>query len=289
MKKNYKKTNFWIFYNYAKLETNFSVDEFGWHQSAPGYTFTEKRTNAIIQFVYSGTCRLTVWQGGCEKQFLVREGEAFVLRPGIGQCYVSDEHDPCSRYWLSFSGAECPDILNRCGLTADKFVFSGIDPKEAEEKFERFRACTNDRPETVFSIYANAFDILGMFARVNASESEPRESLSTNKLLVNSVAGYIEKNLGRRIMVSELAALFGYERSRFYRIFQSETGISVQQYISNLRITRARHLLSETDIPLSAIAEQLGYENYSSFSKNFFNRVGRNPSEYRAFNRGGEE
>lgn len=281
MKKNYRKTNFWIFYVSDRLSGDFVVDEFGWHKAPSGYIFEERRKNHLIEMVFCGTCHLTVWEGGVQKNFVVKEGEAFIIPAGVKHSYRSDEEDPSSRYWLSFSGARSEEVLKRIGFVQGQYVYTGLNVNEMEKRMEKFRLLTNDRPETIFSIYSSAYSVLGMFGRLNSIPAEETEGNQKRKLFIESVAGYVEKNLSRRIGVEELADSFGYERSHFYRLFRAEMHVSVQQYVTNRRIVRARSLLSETDKSLARVAEECGYENYSSFSKAFTGNVGISPSEYR--------
>ena len=281
MKKNYRKTNFWIFYVSDRLSSDFVVDEFGWHKAPAGYLFEERRKNHLIEMVFSGTCHLTVWEDGIPKEFVVKAGEAFIIPAGVKHSYRSDEQDPSSRYWLSFSGARSEEVLKRIGVVPGKYVFTGLNANEVEKRMEKFRPLTNDRPETIFSIYSACYSVLGMFSRLIAAPTDEAVANEKRKLFIESVVGYVEKNLSRRIGVEELADSFGYERSHFYRLFRAEMHVSVQQYVTNRRIVRARSLLSETDKSLSCVAEECGYENYSSFSKAFAGNVGVSPGAYR--------
>ena len=80
-------------------------------------------------------------------------------------------------------------------------------------------------------------------------------------------------------MLSKAACLSKYH---FLRLFRSAYGFSPHQYIQQLRIERARTILSRTDTPVADLADLLGFVNSQSFSRLFSQRVGVSPSRYRS-------
>ncbi len=65
-------------------------------------------------------------------------------------------------------------------------------------------------------------------------------------------------------------------------MLRSMTGLNTQQYIQNAIIEKAKEKLSTTDLSVSEIAYELGFEHPQSFSKLFKSKVGQSPSEFRA-------
>ncbi len=78
-----------------------------------------------------------------------------------------------------------------------------------------------------------------------------------------------------------IAAQAGYNKRYICSRFSEEIGMSVTRYFRLLRISRAKALLRETDLKISAIARLLGYEDVSRFIRNFRQTVGTNPNTYR--------
>lgn len=64
-------------------------------------------------------------------------------------------------------------------------------------------------------------------------------------------------------------------------IFKEEMNCSITIYIQNKRLAKAKELLRQTDYPISKIAEMVGYDNISYFSKLFRQKIGCQPGEYR--------
>jgi two-component system response regulator YesN len=65
------------------------------------------------------------------------------------------------------------------------------------------------------------------------------------------------------------------------RLFKRETGVSIIDYIINAKMDRAKILLTETNMRIVDICEEIGYDNYSHFGQAFKKRVGISPQEYR--------
>ncbi len=84
------------------------------------------------------------------------------------------------------------------------------------------------------------------------------------------------------IDLEALASTACLSKFHFLRLFKQAFGISPYQYIQQLRLEKATHLLKETSIPVSEIALILGYENSSSLSRLFHQRYHLYPTQYRA-------
>ena len=81
--------------------------------------------------------------------------------------------------------------------------------------------------------------------------------------------------------LEDLAAQAGVTPSHFCRIFKKACGVSPHQYVMKARLDRAQELLSQSDTPLSLIAEALGFTSQSHFTRAFRQFTGRTPSEFR--------
>ncbi|KGM46093.1 hypothetical protein NP83_02170, partial [Neobacillus niacini] len=69
--------------------------------------------------------------------------------------------------------------------------------------------------------------------------------------------------------------------SYFSRLFKKEVGETFVEYVTKMKINRAKELLEQTTDSVGKICERLGYDNQSYFIKIFKNYVGVTPIEYR--------
>lgn len=122
-----------------------------------------------------------------------------------------------------------------------------------------------------------------MFMRENHTlVSEDLNALENPKYQhVYHAADYISKHYTQTITLDMLAAKFFISKYYLCRTFKEITGYSINEYVNIHRIQRAKKLLEETDLGVSEIARQMGYESITYFEKVFKNYMTISPLKYR--------
>mgnify|MGYP001558936827 FL=1 len=92
---------------------------------------------------------------------------------------------------------------------------------------------------------------------------------------------YLHNNYHRRIALKELAKESKQSVSNLCRTFKEGTGITVLDYLQNLRITMAKRLIEKTNYSIATVAKLIGMEDESYFSRIFKREVGTSPNRYR--------
>jgi AraC family transcriptional regulator len=92
---------------------------------------------------------------------------------------------------------------------------------------------------------------------------------------------FIHDNFGRDLALEEIAGAAYLSEYHFARLFKQIIGTTPHGYLANLRIEKARKLLSETAIPIIEIAAMVGYQSQSHFTKIFKSVTGLTPKAYR--------
>lgn len=95
------------------------------------------------------------------------------------------------------------------------------------------------------------------------------------------VIEHLHAHLAEPLGVPELAAVAGLSPSRLQHLFAEQLGMSVIAHVEARRMERARLLLQSTDLPIGAIAGQLGYADPLYFSTRFRRRHGESPTAWR--------
>ena len=83
------------------------------------------------------------------------------------------------------------------------------------------------------------------------------------------------------LMLQDAAAAVGMSNSRFSTVFAQQSGKTFTEYLTALRLNRARELLRETEKRTAEIAFEVGYNDAHYFSYLFKKNLGLTPSEYR--------
>lgn len=92
---------------------------------------------------------------------------------------------------------------------------------------------------------------------------------------------WMEKRMGTNIQMEALVDEFGFSMRNFIRRFKEATEQTPLQYLQNLRIEKAKHLLESSNEGIEQITLHVGYEDGNSFRRLFKERVGLTPSAYR--------
>jgi AraC-like DNA-binding protein/mannose-6-phosphate isomerase-like protein (cupin superfamily) len=98
---------------------------------------------------------------------------------------------------------------------------------------------------------------------------------------INDVVSYITDNCTRSFSMAEVAQRLGMSESQFSRYFSKATGNSFTDFVSRLRINKACQLLMETDLYITNVCYDVGFNNVANFNRRFLQVKGMTPKEFR--------
>lgn len=105
---------------------------------------------------------------------------------------------------------------------------------------------------------------------------------NTGNQLISSIRNYIGKNYNDPdLSLKKISEVFSISESYFSYLFKAETGRNFSEYLEELRMQQAMHLLKETNTPLSELYSYLGYSNPNSFRRAFKKVYGASPKAFR--------
>lgn len=96
---------------------------------------------------------------------------------------------------------------------------------------------------------------------------------------------YIEAHAEQPMTLADIARASHLSVSRLAHVFKEQMGITIFDYVTSVRIARAKHLLLATDRRCTEIGFEVGYNNQSYFSRTFKSAVGLTPRQFRGHNR----
>lgn len=112
--------------------------------------------------------------------------------------------------------------------------------------------------------------------------NQEMDSSKSPKKVVEECTAYILQNLNREeLSVNEIAAHFYLNPIYLNRIFKKQNKITISQFMIREKMSLAAQLLKNPDSSAIAVANQVGYQNYSYFSTMFKKYYGCTPSQYR--------
>ena len=107
------------------------------------------------------------------------------------------------------------------------------------------------------------------------------ESASQSASAVKKIIAYINAHYEQEMTNSLFSQLSGYHEYYLNRLFIKHTGSTLRQYILDVRISHAKKMLLNTDLPLSVIAEKVGFNSNTYFSRYFRQITGITPTQFR--------
>jgi transcriptional regulator GlxA family with amidase domain len=98
---------------------------------------------------------------------------------------------------------------------------------------------------------------------------------------VHEAMARIEATCREPLPLGELASSVGLSPFHFLRVFRSVTGTTPHQYLIGARLRLAIRMLLDTDLPVTRIAYEVGFQDLSNFVNTFRRVIGSSPGAYR--------
>lgn len=230
---------------------------FGQEECDPHHSFGPRtRDYTLIHFVTKGHGIYSV--NGTDHR--VGPGEAFIICPNVITTYSADPTDPWAYSWVGFDGSlsehfgELPPTVRFRTNWAEKITQLERDWSTLE--------------------YHVAAILFLMYSEWFAERKEKND-------YVRSVKDYVDAKYVESISVEEISAQLNLDRRYLSRYFKQKTGQSIQEYLIDVRIKKAKKLLEHGSTVYEA-AQLCGYEDVCNFSKMFKKHTGISPGKWKS-------
>jgi two-component system response regulator YesN len=125
-------------------------------------------------------------------------------------------------------------------------------------------------------------DIQGYFSALMRDKAEETDSRITGcSKRVRDALYFLYDNFSRDISVNDVARALDISESSLCKAFKSETGVSVLDYLTEIRMSTSKKLLKNTNLRVYEVADKVGYRTGQYFSQVFLKTTGMHPLEYR--------
>jgi len=102
-----------------------------------------------------------------------------------------------------------------------------------------------------------------------------------NDKRITPVLSCIHQDVAYPHTIASLAKIACVGATQFKKRFIASTGMGLREYLINVRMEKARALLSNTDMPIIAVAVNVGYDDVSAFTRRFKQHVGMPPTHFK--------
>lgn len=237
------------------------------------------RNDYLIHYITKGK---GIYQVG-NKTYEVKEGEYFLICPGVTTFYQADEKEPWSYIWIGFNGMKAPVYLEYLHLAQESNL---VGVCKGQSKLERYVREMLEAKELTYANELRREGLLYLFLSelsMAAEEEKVEETVPDYpyEIYVEHTLRFIEENYQKNIKVNDIADEIGLNRSYLTNSFKKMLGESVQEYLIRFRMGKAESALVNTMDTVQEIARSVGYEDALAFSKAFKKRNRCSPMEYR--------
>lgn len=245
--------------------------------------------NFELNFIYSGTGRRIV--GDNISSF--ESGDLVLLGPNLPHCWEvlkrGNDKDPCcivTHFTENilrsdfFNMPELEKMVNLLKQANRGIRFKINDIKGIKSLLEQM---TNLRG---LEYYISLLQIFNILLKVEHPEilSNPlnqTKRFSKNLEKINKIYEYVFQNIHEGIKLDEASAILNMAPSSFCRYFKKKTNVTFMEYVKSVRVGIAAKLLAETDMQITHICFESGYNNLANFNHYFKKSMGKTPSDYR--------
>lgn len=249
---------------------------------ADGYYFHVEQGRILneYQLLYNPEGEGWFESAHCEKTRL-KAGDMFLLFPGEWHTYRPDPSRGWKSHWIGFKGKNMDDRVKAGFLSPEKPIYHIGYSNIIERLYKRaYEAAIEEAAYSQQEMAGIVNHLIGkMYSlerNIELSKNQPQVDM------VNKARLRIRESLESELSIQKLAEDLGVSYSNFRKLFKEYTGLSPAIYQQELRLLRAKELITTTDFSIKEIAYRLNFESPDYFSAKFKAKMGCKPSELRA-------
>ena len=262
-------------------ETIEPKEEYPTKGHADGYYFDTKKGRTLdeYQLLYQPEGEGTFQSAHCPET-TIKAGDIFMLFPGEWHTYCPNKNKGWKSYWIGFKGKNIDDRVKHGFLSPEKPIYHvGFSNELVSLYEEAFRTAQNEAAYSQQTLAGIVNYLIGLMYSLERNIILSKDSKHVD--MINKARLRIRESLEGNLTIQEVAQELGISYSSFRKLFKEHTGFAPALYQQNLKLQRAKELLSTTDESIKEIAYRLNFESPDYFSSKFKNQTGLKPSEFR--------
>ncbi len=260
---------------FAKMSL-LNIQEVGYLEATKPHKSTRNKLISYLFFVVLGGSGTLSYEGTLHE---LHEGDCVFIDCKKGY-YHETSNDLWKLAWIHFNGPSLPNIydkyLERGGLP----VFHPVNIGAYEGIIANLYNIASDNSYVRdMSINENLSSLLTKLMEDSWRETSVVQSTKKQNLL--EINNYLNEHFDERVTLDDLSSKFYVNKFYLTRIYKEQFGVSINTYLTQIRITKAKQLLRFSDDSIESIGENTGLGAITYFSRTFRKIEGITPSEYR--------
>jgi AraC-like DNA-binding protein len=232
-----------------------------------------------IHFITRGKVRFTTSQN---VDVVLGPNEMFTMWPGIPWRLFAEY--PCRGSgvrleWIRLRGTLAPDFVRMLGMPPEKPWMRARLPERVCAIMKKMVTLARQyTPQVDLKVISLLYEMADACTKLDFPPSNKRQ-------LAHQIRDYMEQHIGTGMNVTEYARAFQISRTKLFLMFVKEFGKSPVEILSEMKLRRAKHLITTTDLPMIEIAKMSGFHHYVYFSRFFKEKTKLSPYVFRLKNK----
>ena len=221
----------------------------------------------------------------------LRPGDGFLLPPNLPHC-IEKQSEACGFFALSFQrkflSGHLPMVddflisLSQLEKPLSGMTFPEYDVALLTQLLMKMTAeCANVQAGSWEILHQGLLLALTLFARRFYETVPGEDPLLSSRQKVLRVIDFVNVHFTREITLEQVVAENGISKATFCKLFENLTGMTFSKYLHTRRIEKAKQLIYEGH-KIAQVSALCGYQDFSTFYRNFKKITGISPTDYRA-------
>lgn len=269
-------------FDFSTVISQLYITDIGFYPNAEGH-YVHREFGAdewILIFCTHGQGTVS----SADESFTLERGSMALLPPNQEHTYYADDTNPWDIFWVHFSGELVSEYLPREAAEGPTLMVQNrTDPQDMDLLMSQFWQMIQtfnagfSYPAVFYASQVLGATLAYLLLHARTSQSQ----LTMGNAYITQAVQYIYDHLEDKISLRDITHSLGISASYLSRIFRQTVGMSVNQFIIDIKTKQASHYLLDSTLSISQIAQHLGYADQYYFSRLFKKTFGVSPQKYR--------
>jgi AraC-like DNA-binding protein len=248
---------------------------FGYYPQAAGHQMWRPQPqDYLVIYCIEGAATLD-WN---ERPLTIGRGDLLLLPPTLAHRYRADPLQPWSLYWMHLDGSDLAALFALLDPAGEARLHIGMHAQLITDFRALLSLAGGGYGSATLLHAASLCRSILTFAALLRARPQPQPG----QLDVEGVHQLMQQHIDQRLTLAQLAAAAGEASPwQFIRHYRAATGQTPMQAFLHRKIARACYLLEVSDLPVTEVARQFGFDDPYYFSRLFRKITGVSPAHYR--------
>lgn len=231
-----------------------------------------------INYVNAGCCIM----GAGEDYVPLKQGECIVINPFTPHCFMVDMRKTCKITQLEIAILHSGKVAEGIRFLNPQSPFTKLkDCEPLVPVLERICFYHRTQSESEFIKAQLDFEQLSLYAALSGYIERTEKAKTAEPDRLGRLVHYINENLEEELNIEELSDMFEVSSRYIRKYFLRQMGMTCTEYITMLRVGRAKELLWDPLKSVTDVALTSGFNSSQYFCRIFKKQVGLSPAQYR--------